>query len=216
VGGGVCQHDLRCYGTTPLCAASETGLAEDRCLATTIPKFHDWNNRAVGDRAIMSTSLNDNLPEVLKTLRTQPLFVMRLDVRKLQIVGATPGAYRRIGVVPGGSFEGERLSGEVLDGGNDWQTVRTDGATTLNARLVLETKDEALISMNYRGIRYGPPDVVARIEKGEVVDPTSYYFRINPLFETAAANYDWINRVVAVGIGHRRADGPIYSIFEVL
>jgi hypothetical protein len=54
----------------------------------------------------MSTSLIDNLPEALKTLRTQPLFVMRLDVRKLQIVGATPSAYRRIGVVPGGSFEG--------------------------------------------------------------------------------------------------------------
>ena len=140
----------------------------------------------------------------------------RLDVRKLQIVGAAPGAYRRIGVVPGGSFEGERLSGEVLDGGNDWQTVRTDGATTLNARLVLKTKDEALIGMTYRGIRYGPPDVVARIEKGEVVDPTSYYFRINPLFETANANYDWLNRVVAIGIGHRRADGPIYSVFEVL
>jgi Protein of unknown function (DUF3237) len=125
----------------------------------------------------MPTTLNDNLPEVLKSLRARPLFVMRLDVRKLQIVGATPGAYRRIGVVPGGSFEGERLSGEVLDGGSDWQTVRSDGAITLNARLVLKTKDEALIGMTYRGIRYGPPDVVARIEKGEVVDPTSYYFR---------------------------------------
>ena len=156
----------------------------------------------------MSTSLNDNLPDVLKSLRTRPLFLMRLDVRKLQIVGATPGAYRRIGVVPGGSFEGERLSGEVLDGGSDWQTVRTDGAITLNARLVLKTKDEAMIGMTYRGIRYGPPDVVAKIENGEVVDPTSYYLRLNPLFETANANYDWLNRVVAVGIGHRRADGP--------
>jgi len=164
----------------------------------------------------MSTTLNDNLPEVLSSLRTRSLFVMRLEVRKLQNVGATPSGHRRVGVVPGGSFEGERLSGEVLDGGSDWQTVRTDGATTLNVRLVLKTRDEALISMTYRGIRYGPPDVMERIEKGEVVDPTSYYFRINPLFETANANYDWLNRVVAVGIGHRRADGPIYSIFEVL
>jgi hypothetical protein len=164
----------------------------------------------------MSTSLNDNLPEVLKRVRTRPLFVMRLDVRKLLIVGATPGAYRRIGVVPGGSFEGERLSGEVLDGGSDWQTVRNDGTTTLNVRLVLKTKDDALICMTYQGVRHGPPDVVERIEKGEVVDPTSYYFRINPLFETAAAKYDWINRVVGVGIGHRSADGPIYSVFEVL
>jgi hypothetical protein len=70
--------------------------------------------------------------------------------------------------------------------------------------------------MSYRGLRHGPPDVVARLEKGETVDPASYYFRINPLFETAAPNYDWINRVVAVGIGHRRADGPIYNVFEVL
>ncbi|MGC1347434.1 MAG: DUF3237 domain-containing protein [Methyloceanibacter sp.] len=164
----------------------------------------------------MATSLNDNLPEVLKRVRTQPLFVMRLDVRKLLIVGATPGAYRRIGVVPGGSFEGERLSGEVLDGGSDWQTVRNDGATTLNVRLVLKTMDDALICMTYHGVRHGPPDVVERIEKGEVVDPTSYYFRINPLFETAAAKYDWINRVVGVGLGHRSPDGPIYSVFEVL
>jgi hypothetical protein len=164
----------------------------------------------------MSTSLNDNLPEVLKSVRTRPLFVMRLDVRKLLMVGATPGALRRIGVVPGGSFEGERLAGEVLDGGSDWQTVRNDGAMTLNVRLVLKTKDEALICMSYQGVRHGPPEVMERIEKGEVVDPTSYYFRINPLFETAAAKYDWINRVVAVGVGHRRADGPIYSIFEVL
>jgi hypothetical protein len=164
----------------------------------------------------MATSLNDNLPEVLKRVRTRPLFVMRLDVRKLLIVGATPGAYRRIGVVPGGSFEGERLSGEVLDGGSDWQTVRNDGTTTLNVRLVLKTKDDALICMTYQGVRHGPPDVVERIEKGEVVDPTSYYFRINPLFDTAAAKYDWINRVVGVGIGHRRADGPIYSVFEVM
>jgi hypothetical protein len=164
----------------------------------------------------MSKVLNDDLPEVLRNVRTRPLFVMRLEVRKLQVVGATPGGIRRIGVVPGGSFEGERLSGEVLEGGSDWQTVRSDGATTLNVRLVLKTTDEALIGMTYRGLRHGPPEVVARLEKGETVDPASYYFRINPLFETAAAKYDWINRVVAVGIGHRRADGPIYSVFEVL
>jgi len=54
----------------------------------------------------------------------------------------------------------------------------------------------------------------SREENG--VDPKSYYFRLNPLFETANASYDWLNRVVAIGIGHRLADGPIYSIFEVL
>jgi hypothetical protein len=165
---------------------------------------------------VMAPTVNDDLPDVLKQVKTRPLLVIRLDVHKLQIVGATPNSFRRIGVVFGGSFEGERLSGEVLDGGSDWQTVRADGATTLDVRLVLKTTDGAHIGVVYRGLRHGPPDVVERIEKGEVVDPTSYYFRIAPLFETASAKYDWLNRILAVGIGHRRADGPVYSIFEVL
>jgi Protein of unknown function (DUF3237) len=164
----------------------------------------------------MAASLNDNLPEVLNCVRTRPLFMMRLEVRKMLIVGGTPGAFRRIGVVPGGSFAGERLSGDVLDGGSDWQTVRNDGVTTLNVRLVLKTQDDALICMTYQGVRHGAPEVVDRIEKGEEVDPTTYYFRINPLFETSAPKYDWLNRLVAVGIGHRQSDGPIYSVFEVL
>jgi hypothetical protein len=157
-----------------------------------------------------------SLPEVLKNVRTRPLFVMHLQVRPLVVVGATPGADRRIGLIPGGSFEGERLSGQVMDGGSDWQAVRADGSTTLDVRLVLKTKDDALIAMNYRGVRYGPADVIKRIEKGEPVDPSSYYFRINPMFETAAATYGWLNRVLAVGIGDRRPDGPVYSVFEVL
>ena len=68
----------------------------------------------------MTTSLRD-LPDALREVRTRPLFVMRLDVRPLQIIGTMPGIYRRVGVVPSGVFEGERLSGQVLDGGADWR-----------------------------------------------------------------------------------------------
>ncbi len=164
----------------------------------------------------MSNHLADDLPAVLKTVRTRPLFVMRLDVKKLQIVGETPTGYRRVGVVPGGIFEGERLSGEVLDGGSDWQALAEDGATSLDVRLVLKTHDDVLIGMKYKGIRYGSPDVLKRIDSGEVVDPESYYFRILPVFETSGPAYLWLNHLVAVGIGHRRSDGPVYSIFEVL
>jgi hypothetical protein len=158
----------------------------------------------------------DSLPDVLRNVRTRPLFAMRLSVRKLQVVGATPGAFRRVGVVPGGTFEGERLSGEILEGGADWQDVRKDGATTLDVRLVLKARDEALIGMTYRGMRLGPPEVMARIDKGETVDPASYYFRTTAFFETAAPQYAWLNEIIAVGVGHRFADGPVYSLFEVL
>ncbi len=160
-------------------------------------------------------TLANSLPEALKTVRARPLFVMRLDVRPLVVIGPTPGGYRRVGLVFGGRFEGERLSGEVLDG-NDWQTVRGDGSTALDCRLVLKTDDAELITMTYRGMRHGPVDVMQRMDKGEVVDASSYYFRTNPLFETSSTRYDWINRLIAVGIGHRRAEGPIYSVFEIL
>ncbi len=164
----------------------------------------------------MAVNLNDDLPEPLKTVRTRPLFVMRLDVRPLQIVGRTPGAYRRIGVVPGGRFEGERLSGEVMEGGADWQEVRDDRSTTLDVRLVLKTTDSALIGITYRGLRSGSPEIIERLEKGEAVDPAAYYFRTAAFFETASADHAWINNVVAIGVGHRRSDGPVYSLFEVL
>jgi hypothetical protein len=158
----------------------------------------------------------DNLPEVLKNVRTRPLFVMHLNVRPLVVVGAAPGINRRIGLVSGGSFEGERLSGQVLDGGSDWQGLRTDGSTSLDVRLVLKTHDDAMIAMTYRGMRHGPTDVIQRMERGEAVDPATYYFRISPMFETASASYDWLNRILAIGIGHRQPDGPVYSVFEVL
>lgn len=164
----------------------------------------------------MASRLRDDLPDTLRKVRTRPLFVMRLDVRPLQIVGETPGFYRRIGAVAGGTFDGERLSGEVLEGGNDWQVVHADGSVALDVRLVLKATNGALIGMTYRGVRHGTPDVMARLEKGEIVDPAAYYFRIAPLFETASAQYAWINNIVAIGVGQRRADGPVYSVFEVL
>jgi len=163
----------------------------------------------------MPGKLIDGLPESLLSVKTRPLFVMRLSSR-LHVIGATPGYIRRVGAVFGGVFEGDRLSGEVLDGGSDWQTVRGDGAVTLDVRLVLKTDDNAMIGMIYRGIRHGPPDVLARIDRGEAVDPTLYYFRISASFEASASKYDWLNRLFAVGAGYRTADGPIYSLFELL
>ncbi len=160
--------------------------------------------------------LSKDLPEALATLSVRPLFVMRLDVRPVQHLGETPAGGRRVGVVFGGAFEGDRLAGEVLDGGSDWQTVRSDGAVTLDVRLMLRTDDGALIGMAYTGLRAGPAEVIARIDAGETVDPASYYFRTSPRFETSAPRYAWLNRILAVGVGHRRADGPLYSVFEVM
>jgi pimeloyl-ACP methyl ester carboxylesterase len=101
------------------------------------------------------------------------------------------GWWFNIGIIEGGSFECERLSGEVLGGGNDWQAVRKDGCTKLDVRIVLRTTDSALIVLTYQALRHGPAEVMEKLDKGEHVDPTSYYFRMNPLFETGAEEYDW-------------------------
>jgi Protein of unknown function (DUF3237) len=162
----------------------------------------------------VATSLGQ-LPESLRTVRTRPLFVLREAVPPLLIVGDTPNGFRRIGLVQGGSFEGERLSGVVVSG-NDWQTVRNDSCTKLDVRMILRTTDNALIVMTYTVLRAGPPDVMERLDKGEAPDPGSYYFRMSPMFETGAKKYDWINRIIGVGVGNRLADGPVYSVFEVL
>jgi len=39
---------------------------------------------------------------------------------------------------------------------------------------------------------------------------------MSPMFETSAIQYHSMNRIIAIGTGYRRADGPIYGIFEVL
>jgi hypothetical protein len=48
----------------------------------------------------VSTSLSQGLPEAL--IQTRPLFVLREQVPALLIIGQTPNAFRRIGVIQGG------------------------------------------------------------------------------------------------------------------
>src|SRR2546430_735118 len=161
-------------------------------------------------------SLSDQLPIELTALHHKPLFIFQIEVKPPSIVGATPGHDRRIGEIAGGRFEGERLRGRILSGGSDWQSLRTDGATTLNVRLVMKTDDEALIGMTYLGMRHGPKEVMDRLGRGENVSPSEYYMRVTPCFETSSEKYGWLNRIVSVGYGHRMAGGAIYQVFEIL
>ena len=150
-------------------------------------------------------------------IKTQHLFTMPVDVElPLQMVGATPIGESRIAKVTGGTFTGPEMNGKILPGGGDWLLLRSDGSLQLDVRVTLETDDGALIFMTYRGFRHGPAEVMARLNKGEDVDPSEYYFRVAPFFETGAEKYDWLNRIVAVGTGHRLASGPVYEVYQIL
>jgi hypothetical protein len=150
-------------------------------------------------------------------MNTRLLMTLRVIVATPQDVGAVPHGARRIVPIGGGDFEGPRLRGTVLPGGSaDWLLLRADGVLELDLRVTLRTDDGALILMKSFGLRHGPPEVIAAIGRGETVDPGSYYFRTTPRFETAHPTYAFLNRLVAVATGDRRAEGPVYTIHEVL
>jgi hypothetical protein len=154
--------------------------------------------------------------EAFSNVRTRHLLTISLELPRPVDLGATANGHRRTGLLTGGTVTGERVNGEVLPGGNDWQLVRPDASVSLDVRLVIKCDNGALVAMSYRGLRHGPADVIQRMERGEAVDPGAYYFRIAPLFETADPDLQWLNGIVAIGIGHRLSGLPLYNVFEVL
>lgn len=148
-------------------------------------------------------------------LRLRSLLNAEITLAPAQELGDTPQGRRRIINITGGSFRGERLSGRVLAGGADWQMIRPDGVADLDARYTLETADGALIYVRNHGYRHGPADVLQKLAAGEEVDPSLYYMRTTPLFETGDARYAWLNRLICVGTGARRKTSVHLEIFEI-
>ena len=150
-------------------------------------------------------------------LRSRHLFDVSFTLHPVQNLGATPMGTRRIVPVSGGTFSGERVKGVALPVGTaDWIIVRADGSVQLDVRVTLETDDGALIYMTYRGVRHSTPEVAERLVAGEPVDPSEYYFRTTPYFETSSEKYAWMNNIVSVAVGERLASAVKYKVFEIL
>jgi hypothetical protein len=149
-------------------------------------------------------------------MKSQPLMTVRILAGTIQQLGAMAHGVRSVVLVSGGDFEGPRLRGKILPGGGDWLLLRPDGVLELDLRITLETDDQALIDMRFQGIRHGAPEVIAALGRGEVVDPTRYYFRTLPRFETSAEKYAFLNRIITVGNGEARPDGAVHRIEEIL
>jgi uncharacterized protein DUF3237 len=145
-------------------------------------------------------------------------FLMTLEVAVAPPlkIGAVPHGARATAPITSGRFEGPRLRGHVLPGAADWTLLRSDGVLELDLRLTLATDDGALIRVTSFGLRHGPPEVLAALARGETVDPESYYFRTTPRFETGSPKYEFLNRLLAVASGDRKAAGPLYTIHELL
>jgi hypothetical protein len=88
----------------------------------------------------------------------------------------------------------------------------------IDARVVLRTEEGALIHMSYgAGPRSHELEGALRdASSRHLIDPSRYYFRTTPLFETGAAKYAWINSIVAIGSGRLIEGGGVaYDVFEL-
>ncbi len=153
------------------------------------------------------------------TLSGTLLYEAHFDLADPIGVGPTPEGYRAIYCVTGGTFKGERLSGTFLSqGGADWVKIRSDGSIAVDVRACAQTDDGALIYITYLGRIVIPPEIQAQVldmSAADRPDPSQYYFRVAPLFETSSEKYAWLNHICAVGVGQIVQGGVEYKVYAV-
>ena len=118
------------------------------------------------------------------------------------VIKGGPVGTRIVAEVDTVEMSGPKISASVVGkSAADWLTVGPDGSYgTLDVRATLKTEDDEFIYMEYSG----------RIDltTGKVVSA--------PLFQTGAEEYDWMNRMQAVGVGQNGPDSLVYELYEVV
>lgn len=140
--------------------------------------------------------------------------LLAMDLGPIKEMGQGRAGKRRIIPIIGGTVSGE-ITGTILNLGADWQTVFADGTADLDTRYAFETHDGALIEIVNQGFRHGPPEVMAAIARGEDVDPSQIYMRTVARLETGDARYAWVNRMLFVGTGTRRAAQVLVQLYTL-
>ena len=152
-------------------------------------------------------------------LKHELLYEIDAPLTEPVTIGAVPVGQRVIFPVgPGGTFEGPKMKGKVLPLGGDFALIGGNTCLNLDVRAALETDDGARIYMTYVG-RVNVEPVADRFfddAKRGTIKPEELYFRIAPTYETADERYEWLNRIVAVGVGQFTDTGVRYSVYQIL
>lgn len=148
-------------------------------------------------------------------LRSTYIGELRIGVTGTHMLGESPLGRRRLDRLDAGHFKGPKVQGKIL-AGMDLLLGGRDGALRPDVRLVVELDDGHHLLIQYRGVRHGSPEVMQRIANGETVQPGEYYLRTSLVFETASPKYDWMNRIVGVGVGRREPGAAVYDVHEIL
>jgi hypothetical protein len=132
-------------------------------------------------------------------------------------LGESDGYRRRTIPILDGTVTGPRFIGTVLPGGADWQRVRvSDGLTRLVATYAIQHEDGTIVQIENAGIRRAAPEVMARLNAGQPVDPALVYFRTIPSFDAPAGPHAWLNDSIFIASGRRAPDSVQIAFFRVL
>ena len=153
------------------------------------------------------------MPSVLET---KYVFSLAIKVGAPIIAGDLGHGIRRIIPILGGEVFGQGIKGTIFPVGADFQVIRPNGFTELEAKYTFEMDDGAIVYIENVGIRAGPKALLDRIAKGESVDPTSIYFRSVPKFETGSEKYRWLMENLFIGVGARHACRVEIDVHQVL
>ena len=150
------------------------------------------------------------------TIQTKYVFTITALVDAVTLAGDVGFGVRRIIPIIGGEVKGEKVNGKVLPLGADFQFVRPNQLIELEAKYAFQTDDGATVYVENKGIRFGPLELLEKLKRGEVVDPSLIYCRTVPKFETGAENYRWLMESIFVGSAARHPDRVVIDVFMVL
>ena len=144
-----------------------------------------------------------------------PLAQVRCEVGALVSLGPAKYGERRYVPLLGGTVAGPELNGDIVEGGVDWQVNRADGLLDIAAHYVIRAGDGGLIEVQSDGMRHGPPDVMARLARGDDVARDEYFFRTLMRFQTGAPQWLHLNKVMALAVGQREAKWVVLDVYRI-
>ena len=155
--------------------------------------------------ALLASETAAQRPESAPALKAEWLMdlIVRTDAN-----GRAIGPRYVVGI-SSGSFAGPRLQGRIVGPGGEWGVRTPDGAYHIDVRFQLQTDDDAMIYLAYGG-------VIHPFQAGN--QPQQQYWVNTPKFETVAPKYDWLNRVVCVGVHYsvpRELGSLAYHVYAI-
>src|SRR6266576_3607002 len=149
-------------------------------------------------------------------LQTTYVFTITVHIGGVTSAGDIGHGVRRIIPITGGEVRGVGISGKICAFGADFQIVRPNQLIELEAKYAFETDDGAVVYVENKGIRFGPVELLQRLNRGESVDPKLIYFRNVPKFETGAEKYRWLMENLFIGSAARHTDRVVIDVHQVL